>query len=623
MGLDGLRVLHLLQLLRSRKAFSAPYRLGSRDLCWGLTLGCVLPAAAGSFSLSSPPWRDLTRRCLATRSGSPASAPPAAHGENAGDEISMEVTSAIVGSQFVQDPYQPLPGSHDNSKSGRVRSETNTKTSSSNTSSDSSNSRGSNSAARCGGKDPFVVVTDPSNGKTVGLTPNLGVSWIRAAIECASVAQPAWGSASVLAKSNLLMRWNAKVEERKESLASLVTEETGKPIPESRQEVLYAASYIRWCAEEARRSNGLTIPAADSSKLQYTIKEPVGVCALITPFNFPLAMLARKAAAALAAGNACVARPSESTPLSALALAMAAREAGLPPGLLNVLPSCRQGGVTFGEEVAKNEGVALLSFTGSTAVGAQLYRQCAGTVKRVLLELGGNAPFVVFEDANIKNAVLGLLAAKLRCAGQACVSANRVYVHSNIFDEFARRATKLFSEQELGSGRKHGVAVGPLISNAAVERVEALVTDAVEKGAQVLLGGGRPKNLPGELQKGSFFQVTVLDCRRAAPDARVRHEELFAPVVCLYDFESENEAAALCNNTQAGLAAYFYTQDAARAHRFAKRIKCGMVGVNTGFLSSCEVPFGGCRASGFGREGSVLALDDYTNLKVVAVSTAA
>lgn len=401
----------------------------------------------------------------------------------------------------------------------------------------------------------------------------------------------------------------------------MITAETGKPIPESRQEVMYAASYIRWCAEEVRRLNGLTIPSAAGDKLQYVVKEPIGVCALITPFNFPLAMLARKAAAALAAGNACTVRPSEATPLSALALAAAAREVGLPAGLFNVVPSCRSGGIAFGEEVAKSNSVQLLSFTGSTAVGKQLYRQCAGTLKRLQLELGGNAPFVVFEDAHLKDAVLGLLAAKLRCAGQACVSANRVYVHRSVFDEFAKLATKLLSEQEVGSGRKHGVAVGPLISSAAVERMEGLVSDATAKGARVLLGGKRPR-LPGELAKGSFFQVTVLDCRSVESDARVRHEELFGPVVCLYDFESEEEVGQLCNATEVGLAAYFYTQSVSRAHRFAAKLKCGMVGVNTGTISSCEVPFGGCKHSGFGREGSVLALDDYSNVKFVAVSNA-
>lgn len=538
----------------------------------------------------SLPWWVGSRRCLATSSGSHSGSLP-------------EVTPAIIGSLLVRDAYEQLPD---------VKQLT---------SSDDGSNNITININPCGGRDPYLVVKDPSTGKPVGCTPNLGAPWVRASIAYAAQMQPAWGSASVLARSNLLLRWNAAVEERKEALASLITAETGKPIPESRQEVLYAASYIRWCAEEARRLNGFTIPSADGSKLQYTVKEPVGVCALITPFNFPLAMLARKAAAALAAGNACTVRPSEATPLSALALCAAARDAGLPGGLFNVVPSCREGGIVFGQEVASSNAVDLLSFTGSTSVGRQLYKQCAGTVKRILLELGGNAPFVVFEDAHIKDAVLGLLAAKLRCAGQACVSANRVYVHRSIFDEFSKQAIKLFSEQEVGSGRKHGVAVGPLINSAAVERVEGLMNDAVDKGARMLLGGCRAK-LSGELQHGSFFEVTMLDCRGAAPDARVRHEELFAPVVCLYDFDSEEEVAALCNATEAGLAAYYYTQDAARAHRFARKLKCGMVGVNTGMISSCEVPFGGCKSSGFGREGSILALDDYTNLKFVAVSNA-
>ncbi|OEH80323.1 putative succinate-semialdehyde dehydrogenase [Cyclospora cayetanensis] len=528
-----------------------------------------------------------SRRFLPTTGISPSTSPP-------------EVTPAAIGPLFVRDPYEQLPEVEPNGT-------------------DTDNSSSTYNSDPCGSQEPYLIVTDPSTGQPIGRTPNLGAPWVRASIAYAAQAQPSWGSASVLARSNLLLRWNAVIEEQKELLAALITAETGKPIPESRQEVMYAASYIRWCAEEARRLNGLTIPSADGSKLQYTVKEPIGVCALITPFNFPLAMLARKAAAALAAGNACTARPSEAAPLSGLALAASAREAGLPAGLFNVVPSCRKGGIIFGQEIAASSSVDLLSFTGSTIVGRQLYRQCAGTVKRILLELGGNAPFVVFEDANIKDAVLGLLAAKLRCAGQACVSANRVYVHRSIFGQFAKHVTKLFSEQEVGSGRKHGVSVGPLISNDAVERVESIIYDAVDNGARLLLGGGRAKNL-GDLQYGHFFEITVMDCCNVAPHARVRHEELFAPVVCLYAFDSEDEVAALCNDTEAGLAAYFYTQNVARAHRFARRLKCGMVGVNTGMISSCEVPFGGCKSSGFGREGSVFALDDYTNTKVIAIS---
>lgn len=558
-------------------------------------IGSTAAACAAAFPslvFSSSPLYN-PRRCVASNSNSSS---VSSTGAAAADSI--DITPAIVGSLFVRDPYEHLPdlnrlvGSSDN---------------------------GGDSSNPCGSKEPYLVVFDPSTGNPVGRTPNLGARWVRASIAYAAQAQPAWGSASALARSNLLLRWNAVVEERKEALASLITSETGKPVPESRQEVLYAASYIRWCAEEARRMNGLTIPSADGNKLQYTVKEPLGVCALITPFNLPLAMVARKAAAALAVGNACTVRPSEETPLSAVALAVAAREAGLPRGLFNVVPSCRQGGMMFGNEVCKSKDVDLVSFTGSTGVGMQLYRQCAGTVKRILLELGGNAPFVVFEDAPIKDAVLGLLAAKIRCAGQTCVSANRVYVHRSIFDDFAKQTTKLFSEQEVGSGRKHGVAVGPLINSASVKRVEEIVRDALEKGARLLLGGERAI-LPGELQNGSFYQVTVLDCREVAPDARVRHEELFAPVVCLFDFETEEEAAALANATDAGLAAYFYTQNATRLHRFARKIRCGMMGVNAGMISSCEVPFGGCKYSGFGREGSVFTLDDYSNIKFVAVN---
>ncbi|CDJ56508.1 succinate-semialdehyde dehydrogenase, putative [Eimeria maxima] len=544
-----------------------------------------------------------------------------------------EVTPAIVGSQLVRDPYDQLAAAHpaaDSSSSG---------SSSDSSSSGSSSDSSSSSSSVCGGPDRYVFVRDPSTGEVIGRTPNLGVAWVRAAVSAAATAQPGWGGSSVLLRSNLLLQWHRLIEERKESLAQLITLESGKPIPESRQEVLYAASYIRWSAEEARRLNGLVIPAADSSsssssssgrsKLQYTLKEPLGVCALITPFNFPLAMAARKASAALAAGNSCVLRPSEETPLSSLALAAAAREAGLPPGLLNVVPSCRAGAAAFAAAVAAEDAVAVLSFTGSTAVGRHLYRQCASTTKRLLLELGGNAPFVVFADADLQEAVLGLLAAKLRCSGQACVSANRVYVHGSVFDEFARQATRLFKQQKVGCGRQLGVSVGPLINPAAVERAQSLVADACNKGAKLLLGnnssssntsGGSSSNPSKSGNSGGyFFPVTVLDCRGISADARVCAEELFSPIVCLYDFEEEEEVMHLCNSTEAGLASYFFTRDLSRALRVAQRMQAGMVGINSGIISSCEIPFGGCKSSGFGREGSVLCLDDYTNTKVVIV----
>ncbi|CDJ42497.1 succinate-semialdehyde dehydrogenase, putative [Eimeria tenella] len=548
-----------------------------------------------------------------------------------------EITPAIVGSVFVKDPNEPLPVADAAASSSKGSS----------TSSSTSTSSGSGSSERCGGPEPYVTVYEPSTGEAIGRTPNLGSAWVSAAVAVAAAAQREWARSSVLARSTLLLQWFKLLEERKEALAALITAEAGKPVPEGRQEAVYGASYVRWAAEAARQHNGLTIPAAaGSSKLQFTVKEPLGVCALITPFNFPLAMAARKAAAALAAGNACLLRPSEEAPLSALALAAAAREAGLPPGLLNALPSCRAGAAAFAAAVAAAPQVRLLSFTGSTAVGRQLYRQCADTVKRLQLELGGNAPFVVFADADINEAVLGLLASKLRCAGQACISPNRVYVHRSVFAEFTKKATKLFKDQTVGDPKTHGVAVGPLINHAAVDRVEQLVKDAVEKGAKLLLGGSRlearrgvgpskARGAPGAPQGtgvsggpkgpwaagGSFFEVTVMDCREMAADARVLREELFGPIVCLYEFEAEEEAAAKCNDSEAGLAAYFYTQSAGRAVRFAQLLQCGMVGVNTGTLSSCEVPFGGIKASGMGREGSALALDDYTSTKFVAIQT--
>ncbi|CDJ45855.1 succinate-semialdehyde dehydrogenase, putative [Eimeria brunetti] len=535
-------------------------------------------------------------------------------------ESPPEVTPAIIGSQLVRDPYEPLPTSSSSSSS-------------------SSNSSSSSSEV-CGGPEPYVTVRDPSTGEVIGRTPNLGAAWVHAAVAAAAAAQRVWGGSSVLLRSNLLLQWHRLVEERKEALSRLITAETGKPIQESRQEVMYAASYIRWSAEEVRRMNGVVIPAADSSsssssssrKLQFTVKEPLGVCALITPFNFPIAMAARKAAAALAAGNACVLHPSEETPLSALALAAAAREAGLAAGLLNVVPSCRAGAAAFAAAVAAEEAVALLSFTGSTAVGRQLYRQAAATTKRLLLELGGNAPFIVFPDADIDAAAWGLAAAKLRCAGQACVSANRVYVHRSIFNEFSKVATRVFKQQVVGPGKQHGVSVGPLINAAAVERAHKLVQDACSKGAKMLLGNNNNSSSSSSSSSSSgsssgsssskggyFFPVTVLDCREVDASARVCAEELFAPIVCLYEFEEEEKLLSSCNATETGLAAYIFSNDINKTLRVSASLQVGMVGVNTGLISTCEIPFGGCKSSGFGREGSVFCLDDYTNTKVVVI----
>jgi succinate-semialdehyde dehydrogenase/glutarate-semialdehyde dehydrogenase len=452
-------------------------------------------------------------------------------------------------------------------------------------------------------------VDNPANGEVIGTIPALGKEETRRAIEAAEAAWPAWRARTGKDRAALMRSWFELMLEHRDDLALLMTTEQGKPLAESLAEINYAASFIEWFAEEAKRIYGDVIgdPAPGSRILVY--KQPIGVVASITPWNFPAAMITRKCAPALAAGCPVVIRPASQTPFSALALAELADRAGIPPGIINVItgPSGE-----MGAELTGNSTVRKLSFTGSTEVGKLLMEQCAGTVKKVSLELGGNAPFIVFDDADLDSAVEGAIASKYRNAGQTCVCANRMLVQDGIHDAFAERFAKAVSELKVGNGLEAGVEQGPMIDAAAVHSVEEHVADAVSRGAKVLTGGG-----PHELGE-RFFQPTVLS--GATPDMRVAREEIFGPVAPIFRFSEEEEAIAMANDTEFGLAAYFYTRDNARVWRVSEALEYGIVGVNCGVISTEVAPFGGVKESGIGREGSKYGIDDFIELKYVRIA---
>ncbi|KFH00826.1 NADP-dependent succinate-semialdehyde dehydrogenase [Toxoplasma gondii VAND] len=498
-----------------------------------------------------------------------------------------------------------------------------------------------------GAASASFAVTDPATGQEIYRLPALGRIYTRAAIAAAEKTQrEEWGcerKAPVLRRHHVLLEWERLVKQEKESIAHIMTLESGKPLAESRNEVMYAASFIGWFAEQIRRENGIIIPSPAGDKTMIAYRQPVGVCALITPWNFPAAMLTRKAAAALAAGCCCVCKVPHDAPLSALYIAKLAEKAGVPKGALNVLTTDSDGSRRFGAEVCQSEVVRKISFTGSTAVGKLLMRQAADTVKRVSMELGGNAPFIVFEDANIDEAVQAIVACKFRGAGQTCVCANRVYVHRDVWDQVVPAVVKLVREQIVGHGLTHGVSIGPVINQKAVESIDSLVEDAVERGAKILLKGGpnaKLKRLPEELSRGSFYWPVVLDCRefdgqeeqglkeakdagkegaKEATVARILQAEIFGPVLALYSFSSEEEVIRRANATRAGLAAYMCSENINRVRRVSAALEGGMVGVNTGVISAAEAPFGGVKESGVGREGSIYGLDEYSQIKYVCV----
>ncbi|MFO1207535.1 MAG: succinate-semialdehyde dehydrogenase [Burkholderiales bacterium] len=453
-----------------------------------------------------------------------------------------------------------------------------------------------------------LAVVDPANGERIAAVPDMREAETQRAIAAADAARVEWGGHTAKDRANLLHRWFDLMLEHRDDLAMIMTREQGKPLAEARAEVTYAASFVEWFSEEAKRVCGETLPVIQHGKRMLVLKQPVGVCAAITPWNFPAAMITRKVGAALAAGCTIVVKPAEQTPLSALALAVLAERAGIPGGVLNVVTGDAE---AIGKVLTASPVVRKLTFTGSTEVGRLLMRQSADTVKKISLELGGNAPFIVFDDADLDAAVAGAMASKYRNSGQTCVCANRILVQSGIHDAFAAKLAAAAGALKVGAGIEPGVEQGPLIDTAALEKVEAHVADAVEKGAQILVGGRRHE------RGGTFFQPTVLT--GITRQMRVMREETFGPVAPLLRFETEEEAIALANATESGLAAYFYSRDIGRVFRVAEALEFGMVGVNTGAISNEVAPFGGVKQSGIGREGSHYGIEEYLEVKYVCL----
>jgi succinate-semialdehyde dehydrogenase/glutarate-semialdehyde dehydrogenase len=449
-----------------------------------------------------------------------------------------------------------------------------------------------------------IPVDNPATGEIVGTVPNLGAAETRGAIDAAAAALPAWRAKTAKERAAILRRWFDLMMAHQEDLARLLTTEQGKPLVESRGEVAYAASFLEWFGEEAKRVYGDTIPGHQPDKRIVVIKQPVGVVACITPWNFPLAMITRKAGPALAAGCTVVLKPASQTPFSALALADLSARAGVPRGVFNVITGSA---AEIGGELTANPAVRKLSFTGSTATGKVLMAQCAGTVKKLSLELGGNAPLIVFDDADLDAAVEGAMASKYRNTGQTCVCVNRIFVQDSVYDAFAAKLAEAARQLKPADGLEDGATQGPLIDDRAVEKVEQHVADAQAKGARTLVGGRR------HARGGRFFEPTVLV--GATPDMLVAREETFGPVAALFRFSSEEEAIALANDTEFGLAAYFYGRDIARVWRVAEALESGIVGINTGLISTEVAPFGGVKQSGIGREGSKYGIEEFVEVK--------
>ncbi len=449
-----------------------------------------------------------------------------------------------------------------------------------------------------------LTVNNPASGDKLADVPLCGAAETRRAIDAANAAWPAWRALTARRRSQILQAWNRLILDNADDLAQIVTAECGKPLPEAKGEVLYGASFVEWFAEEGKRTYGESIPSPAATTRLLVVKQPIGVCAAITPWNFPLAMITRKVAPALAAGCPVVVKPAEATPLTALALAVLAEQAGFPAGVFNVVTGQP---AAIGGELCANPIVRKLSFTGSTGVGRLLMAQCAPTIKKLSLELGGNAPFIVFDDADVDAAVAGAIAAKYRNTGQTCVCANRLLVQSGVYEEFAAKFAAKVSQLQVGAGTEPGVAQGPLINAAGLDKVESHVADAVAKGARVLCGGARHQ------RGGNFFQPTVLADVTTA--MKVAREETFGPVAPLFRFETEAEAIAMANDTEFGLAAYFFTRDAARCWRVGEALEYGMVGINTGNISNEVAPFGGIKQSGLGREGSKYGIEEYLEIK--------
>jgi succinate-semialdehyde dehydrogenase/glutarate-semialdehyde dehydrogenase len=453
-----------------------------------------------------------------------------------------------------------------------------------------------------------IEVTNPANGEVLGTIPNMGAAETRRAIAAAEKAWPAWRGLLAKERANILRKWFNLIMENQEDLARLMTLEQGKPLSEARGEVVYGASFIEWFAEEAKRVYGDTIPQHQADKRIVVVKQPVGVVAAITPWNFPNAMITRKCAPALAAGCPVVIKPATQTPYSAFALAELAERAGIPAGIINIVTGAAK---EIGGEMTSSPIVRKLSFTGSTGVGKLLMQQCASTVKKVSMELGGNAPFLVFDDADLDAAVEGAMISKFRNTGQTCVCANRILVQDGVYDAFAEKLAAAVKKLKVGPGLEDGVGQGPLIDVAALEKVEEHVADATAKGARIALGGARHE------RGGTFYQPTVLT--GVTTDMKITYEETFGPVAPLFRFKTEEEGIAMANDTEFGLAAYFFARDIGRIWRVGEALESGMVGINTGLISTEVAPFGGVKESGIGREGSKYGIDEFLEVKYLCM----
>ena len=453
-----------------------------------------------------------------------------------------------------------------------------------------------------------INVTNPADESLLGTIPKLIDTETRRAIEAANAAWPAWRKKTAKERSAILRRWFDLMMENQDDLGKLMTLEQGKPLAEAKGEIAYGASFVEWFAEEAKRMYGDTIPAPAENRRIVVIKQPVGVVAAITPWNFPNAMITRKCAPALAAGCPVVIKPATATPYSALALAELGERAGIPAGVLNIVTGSSG---AIGGELTSNPIVRKLSFTGSTEIGKLLMKQCTDTVKKVSMELGGNAPFIVFDDADIDAAVEGAMASKFRNTGQTCVCANRLLIQDAVYDEFAEKLTKAVAKLKVGAGMAEGTLAGPLIDMAGVEKVEEHVTDACSKGAKIAIGGARHE------LGGNFYQPTVLT--EVTTDMIITQDETFGPVAPLFRFKTEEEAIEMANDTPYGLAAYFYARDLGRVWRTAEALETGIVGINTGVISSEVAPFGGVKESGIGREGSKYGLDEFVEVKYLCI----
>lgn len=451
-----------------------------------------------------------------------------------------------------------------------------------------------------------IQVVNPATDEIIGTVPKMGGNETKKAIKAAQTAQIAWRKKTAKERSVILRRWYELMEENKDDLALILTLEQGKPLAEAKGEIQYGASYLEWFAEEAKRVYGDTIPGHAADKRISVIKQPIGVTAAITPWNFPNAMITRKAGPALAVGCSMVLKPASMTPYSALALGVLAEEAGLPPGVFNIITGSSG---EIGGELTSNPIVRKLTFTGSTEIGAQLIQESAGTVKKLSMELGGNAPFIVFEDADIDAAVEGAMMSKYRNAGQTCVCANRFYVHDSVYDQFIEKFKHAVTKLKVGNGLNKDVTIGPLIDRNALKKVKEHIDDAVNKGATVVMGG--------KALEGCFFEPTILS--NVPFNALVSKEETFGPLAPVYRFETEEEVIHLANDTEFGLASYFYANDISRITRVSEALEYGIVGINTGLISNEMAPFGGIKASGLGREGSKYGIDDYLEIKYLCL----